>query len=291
MKILLAVCCLLSLGGSQAVAQDDGFNPENPGEPAPSNFCRVTVSAEPAEAAYVSGSGKYVADGNSIWISASANADYTNTYYYEFQYWTLNGERTSYSEYFYFPSEKGRFNFVAHYKKVEIPFEPTNPDEPSATTVKRKYFLYLKPNIEGACSFNMASGTKTVEQSQLYVECYPNNEYQFECWKINGEPVSYSQWYYFTMPSANTTLEACFKEIPFDPENPLEPGTTGGGNVLKRGDATGDKLVDVDDIVAIVNHILGNTVVNFSEKAADVNGDGKIDVDDIVGVANIILND
>jgi hypothetical protein len=55
------------------------------------------------------------------------------------------------------------------------------------------------------------------------------------------------------------------------------------------GDANGDGKVDVEDVVAIVNKILGELPENFNEKAADVNGDGKIDVDDVVAVVNIIL--
>ena len=55
------------------------------------------------------------------------------------------------------------------------------------------------------------------------------------------------------------------------------------------GDANDDKAVDVADVVAIVNKILGEPNNPFIEAAADVNGDGKIDVDDVVAVVNIIL--
>jgi len=57
-----------------------------------------------------------------------------------------------------------------------------------------------------------------------------------------------------------------------------------------RGDANGDGTVDVTDIVAIANHILGQGNHAVNTYAADVNGDGVIDVTDIVGVANLILN-
>lgn len=57
-----------------------------------------------------------------------------------------------------------------------------------------------------------------------------------------------------------------------------------------RGDANGDGTVDVTDIVAIANHILGQGSHAVNTYAADVNGDGVIDVTDIVGVANLILN-
>ncbi len=55
------------------------------------------------------------------------------------------------------------------------------------------------------------------------------------------------------------------------------------------GDANGDGVVDVADVVAIVNKILEKPAENFNEKAADVNGDGVIDVSDVVGVVNLIL--
>jgi len=58
----------------------------------------------------------------------------------------------------------------------------------------------------------------------------------------------------------------------------------------KLGDANNDQAVDVADVVAIVNKILGEPGADFNETDADVNGDGKIDVDDVVAVVNIILD-
>lgn len=57
------------------------------------------------------------------------------------------------------------------------------------------------------------------------------------------------------------------------------------------GDANGDGSIDVTDIVAIANSILGHASESFDDVAADVNGDGSVDVTDIVVVANIILHD
>ena len=57
------------------------------------------------------------------------------------------------------------------------------------------------------------------------------------------------------------------------------------------GDVNADKLIDIDDVVGIVNYILGEPAEGFIEKAADVNGDGKIDIDDIVAVINTILGE
>ncbi len=71
--------------------------------------------------------------------------------------------------------------------------------------------------------------------------------------------------------------------VPIGEDDPDIPGDK------IRGDANGDSLVDVSDVVAIVNRILGEPADGFDDTAADINGDGKIDVDDIVAVVNIIL--
>jgi hypothetical protein len=57
------------------------------------------------------------------------------------------------------------------------------------------------------------------------------------------------------------------------------------------GDVNNDMAVDVADVVAIVNYILGEPDNGFNEAVADVNGDGKIDVDDVVQTVNIILGE
>ena len=55
------------------------------------------------------------------------------------------------------------------------------------------------------------------------------------------------------------------------------------------GDANGDGAVDISDIVAIVNSILGKPSISFNAAAADINGDGEVDITDVVAVVNIIL--
>ena len=60
-------------------------------------------------------------------------------------------------------------------------------------------------------------------------------------------------------------------------------------NSYKKGDANGDGVVDVADVVAVVNYILGKASDNFNEAAANINGDEVVDVADVVGIVNIIL--
>ena len=58
----------------------------------------------------------------------------------------------------------------------------------------------------------------------------------------------------------------------------------------ESGDANHDGEVDVADIIAVANYILGRPSAQFDEIAANVNGDTSIDVADIIGIANIILH-
>lgn len=55
------------------------------------------------------------------------------------------------------------------------------------------------------------------------------------------------------------------------------------------GDANGDNEIDVADIVAVANHILGSSANDFLATSADYDSDGTVDVADIVNIANHIL--
>ncbi len=258
LTILLMVCLSLWGGIHQALAQDgDEFNPPNPAEPAAIDYCRLIVSADPAEGAYVSGGGKYLVNGNTVYVSTSARN--TPDYTYTFQYWTLNGEITSYSQNFWFTPQKGRYELVAHYEKAEVIFDPDSPEEPSSSGVKRKYYLYLNPSIDEACSFNISSGSKYEEKSNIYVKVYLNAGYQFDGWKLNGTIVSTSTGFYLTMPSANSTLEACITEVPFDPESPMDPSGSGSGV-----DVSGRQIVDL--VIGNADNVVDKTRVVFNEE-------------------------
>ena len=66
---------------------------------------------------------------------------------------------------------------------------------------------------------------------------------------------------------------------------------TSGESPYILGDVNGDKKIDISDVVAMVNHILGNTPsTSFKVKAADINKDGNIDISDVVALVNMILN-
>lgn len=56
------------------------------------------------------------------------------------------------------------------------------------------------------------------------------------------------------------------------------------------GDVNNDGYVDVVDVSALLNHILGAAVPVFNEAAADFNGDGFVDVVDASQIAKFLLN-
>ena len=60
--------------------------------------------------------------------------------------------------------------------------------------------------------------------------------------------------------------------------------------LITQGDPNGDGKTDIQDALAIVNHILGRTPATFVPAAADTNKDGKITIADAVVIVNKLLN-
>jgi len=60
--------------------------------------------------------------------------------------------------------------------------------------------------------------------------------------------------------------------------------------LVKMGDVNEDGKVDIADVVATVNYVLGTIPSVFNETAADVSGNGRIDISDVVGIVNLVLN-
>ena len=56
------------------------------------------------------------------------------------------------------------------------------------------------------------------------------------------------------------------------------------------GDVNNDGVVDVEDVNAMINIILGHAQASDYEGVADINGDGKVDVEDVNAAINIILH-
>ncbi|MGM9869575.1 MAG: SUMF1/EgtB/PvdO family nonheme iron enzyme [Sodaliphilus sp.] len=54
------------------------------------------------------------------------------------------------------------------------------------------------------------------------------------------------------------------------------------------GDVNGDNAVNVSDVTALVNQIIGSG--SYSVQACDVNGDGQVNVSDVTALVNLIIN-
>lgn len=85
----------------------------------------------------------------------------------------------------------------------------------------------------------------------------------------------------------NTTLTFKSLDVQGLPSDPLQLQVS----AAVPGDVTGEGDVDLFDIVAIMDWILGNnTDPNFVVSAADFNGDGEVDVFDVVDMMDWILS-
>ena len=60
-----------------------------------------------------------------------------------------------------------------------------------------------------------------------------------------------------------------------------------GGTETNPGDVNGGGKVNVSDVTALINMILG--MQTMDQGKADVNGDGKVNVSDVTALINIIL--
>lgn len=285
------LCCLLIGGGTAEVSAQGDYDPVNPPEPSTVDYCKIRVKADPEEGAYVSGGGIYkVASTGSVYISTSARN--TDDYTYTFRYWSLDGVKYTESRNFYVKVAKGTMNFVAHYDKQAVVFDPKNPAEPSASNIKRKYMLTLSSSIEGGCSFNISSGDRHAEGESVYLRVYPSADYKFDGWMVNGKIVSHSAWFYYTMPSANTTIEAVLTEVPYDPANPGDP--QGNGNNVDNGtnipgDANSDGNVTMADASMATSCFIGKNSEGIDMRNADINGDGKVTMADASMIMSIFL--
>ena len=63
------------------------------------------------------------------------------------------------------------------------------------------------------------------------------------------------------------------------------------GPPCEKGDVDGDRQINVNDVLIVVNHIIGTIEITDTQALwrADCNGDGNIDSLDIVGIINTIL--
>lgn len=265
-------------GGTTASAQ---YNPENPPDPSPKNtLFTVSVSTEPAEAGYASGAGSYK-PGTEVYIYTSAN------YNYVFQYWRKEGSEEIYSQYesLSFTMGEEDVSLVAVY--APKPYNPDNPWDPMSDNT---YRLFLDCSPQGACSFSRTSGDKVESGTMVDVSAYPNQWYEFLGWYENDVLISKDQYFQYKMKSQSCTLVAKFKKN-YSPYNPDDPHSQQNDvdNPDLLGDANGDHIVNVADIVEVVNAIKGHPSARYNAKNADADGKNGVNQADIDAIVKIIF--
>ena len=58
---------------------------------------------------------------------------------------------------------------------------------------------------------------------------------------------------------------------------------------VKIGDVNMDGEVDINDVTALISHVLGQVVDPFDSQAANVNGDNAIDINDVTQLISTVL--
>jgi len=65
--------------------------------------------------------------------------------------------------------------------------------------------------------------------------------------------------------------------------------TLTGGIAVLTGDVNDDGEVNIGDVTAIIDYLLGNASDTFNIEAADVNGDGEINIGDVTAIIDMLL--
>lgn len=274
LRIMVGMLFLLgSIPNMMVQASKGDFDPLNPPEPEENLSYKVSVTSNPAMAAYVSGTGKYL-EGTKVNINYSLK---TNGY--EFKYWSLNGNEYTTSRSFTYTIGASDANFVAHFE-----YNPVLPSEPQVSDVHR---LYLETDTEGACSFNIHTGTKVTFDNYQNLQVNLNQGYEFLGWYENGKLISSSTSFNYLMPDHDVTLVAKFIYNPTSPADPEGDGSQTDVQATPSGDVNKDGVINVFDIVAIINKTLEDDITEPG--LYDVNKDGVLNVHDIVKVINLSL--
>lgn len=58
---------------------------------------------------------------------------------------------------------------------------------------------------------------------------------------------------------------------------------------MLTGDVNDDGEVNIGDVTAIIDYLLGNASDTFNIEAADVNGDGEVNIGDVTAIIDMLL--
>lgn len=119
---------------------------------------------------------------------------------------------------------------------------------------------------------SVSGGGIAVYGETVLVKATPDFGYRFIKWTNNGVEVSQEANYSFKAIQS-VQLLAHFEQF-----------------VSQLGDANGDDRVNISDVVATVDYIIGKNPQAFIFEAADINQDGRVNISDVVAIVDLILN-
>ena len=191
------------------------YNPDAPDEPGARPW-RLTLKADPAKAeSFNWNSVTNHTAGEQIYIQAYDLSGYRFVQWEDEQGSVITKERG-----FDYTMPARHVTLTARYK-----YSPDTPDEPGQATIMRH--LYLRSNPSNGGYFNYGSVNDVASGEQVTLRAYPNKHYSFRNWTKDGEIISTSAMFVYTMPERDATLTANF-DYHFSPDNPYEPGIPEG---------------------------------------------------------------
>lgn len=239
------------------------YTPNGPAEPSEANlppkpvYAPLYLTASPA-----AGCSFNIASGNNYEVGTSVSVRANVTSNFRFENWTQDGVVVSTSNPFNYVMQNGEQanNLVANFT-----YAPGNPVEPTQR-LYHKVFLQCDP--DGSGGFNVASGNEYEEGTQQTIRANANQWYTFVNWTLDGEVVSTSSTYTFTIPNKDISLVAHYT-YNYNPNSPNEPSSSATAQMNLYGmtqDGMPGQMINYPVYLENTSVMPGVTVVvNFPE--------------------------
>lgn len=207
-RISLAIFLLLMSLYSWAQIGGD-YNPANPSDPGnPTQEYTLSLKATPSNGGSFNTTSTNLAGGKTYTLRAYPSTDFA------FVAWLCNGDTLS---------KSSSYTYTMPYHDVEIigvfTYSPSSPSDPNV--VAQKYTLTMKATPSEGGSFNTTS-TKVSVGERYNLRAYPNSDFAFVAWLCEGDTLSKSASYDYTMPSHNVDIAGVFTYRPSSPSDPQE---------------------------------------------------------------------
>ncbi len=212
MRKIVCLCMMLLyqlvIFGQSSYGVGDGYDPTSPGDPQTpvSSYTLQTISSPSYGGSTSISNITAFKAGQNINIYAYQNSNY------RFVKWMIGDSIVS---------TESSFSYTMPARNVVLTavfvFDPTSPASPDSTA--RSYQLTVNANPSYGGSFNV-NNTSLKENYSIDIYAYPNTNYVFKGWKIDGKVVSLSSPYTHLMGKSNFSIEGLFEFVPGNPQNP-----------------------------------------------------------------------